>query len=72
MASEAQPEWSGQIRITGLPIKIHRMPDGTRVIDADDRATLLHLWRNSTLRLSEAEWDKLFRFGSRMDAQSPT
>ena len=68
MANGVQPEWSGQIRITGLPIKIHRLADGTRVIDANDRATLLHLWRNSSFRLTEVEWDKLFRFGSRTDA----
>jgi hypothetical protein len=72
MAIEDLAEWSGQIRITGLPIKIHRLPDGTRVIDADDRATLLHLWRNSSFRLTEAEWDKLFRFGSRLDSRPAT
>jgi hypothetical protein len=68
MASEVYPEWSGQIKITGLPIRIHRLADGTRVIDPKDRATLLHLWRNSSFRLTEGEWDTLFRFGSRTDA----
>jgi hypothetical protein len=72
MANEVVPEWSGQIRITGLPIKVHRLADGTRVIDADDRATLLHLWRNSSFRLTEVEWDKLFRFGSRTDTKPAT
>ena len=70
MASEAVPEWSGQIEITGLPIKVHRLPDGTRVIDAVDRATLSTRWRNSKSRLTEAEWDQLFRFGSRTEARA--
>jgi hypothetical protein len=70
MAIEDYAEWSGQIRITGLPIKVHRLPDGTRVIDANDRATLLQLWRNSSFRLTESEWDTLFRFGSRTDARA--
>lgn len=70
MASDPVPEWSGYIRISGVPIMVHRMPDGTRVIDADDRARLVHLWSNSSSRLSEVEWDALFRFGSRADTNA--